>query len=245
MMTTVLAAAVLSVLAHQISLDPSAGCQCALTQSTSGWCAACSIGFIAGVRVPSFVLFEALDDEGHEIEPTFLECEACRTAAAANGICSEHGWGIADGRIYGSLLTYYLACGDFADPRPGALAGFRAQSRTSAQFGMSEQLEPTARTGQSAEAESVPQSAHSGETGWCERCRIGWIGPVMFHDAAAHRAAVVEYRRFRLAVDTLDRCELSAVARYYGGYCPECRITYRDGEPVDSEVSVKEENNDE
>lgn len=69
--------------------------------------------------------------------------------------------------------------------------------------------------------------------GWCGACRRGMVGHVCFvdrsdYDGAAHQMEIV----FR-AQETIPRCETCAVAMVSNGRCPYCKITYRDGEPLE------------
>jgi hypothetical protein len=72
---------------------------------------------------------------------------------------------------------------------------------------------------------------HAGETGWCGSCRTGWIGQFLYDDPAVYEAVAREYRLLQLAIETLDRCESCALARYYGSVCPTCKLAFRDGQP--------------
>lgn len=187
----------LSLLGH-LTLEPQ--CRCEEVKLVGGWCVPDSVGYVAGLRVSSFTLLEALDPEGHSVDVASLECAGCREAAAHNGICAICNRGIKDGKIYASKLTYYLALGE-----PAGAADINGV----------------------ASAERAAQ--HRGESGWCSRCGIGWIGRYRYHDRAVYDAAAHEIGLLRLALDTLPRCETCAVAQYFGTYCPLCNLTYHDG----------------
>jgi hypothetical protein len=186
----------LPVYAH----DVHEGCSCSQNEWANGWCDDHSVGYAAGLEIKSSVIAEALDFHGHQITPMALECESCRSAAAENALCERCGWGIANSRIYGSKMTYYLALGE---PRDQGLIHCETCRRLAA-----------------------------GE-GWCERCGQGWIGHFAYQERAVHTAAVQEFQLLQRALDTLARCEICALACYYSTHCPNCRITYRDGEPIE------------
>lgn len=105
-----LAALVFSVCGHLPHLEP--GCRCEYIRLHNGWCQEDSVGYLAGVRVPSFVLMEALDPEGHVVDPASLECASCREALKSGGLCARCGLGIVGNRIFASKLSFYAARGD-------------------------------------------------------------------------------------------------------------------------------------
>ena len=76
--------------------------------------------------------------------------------------------------------------------------------------------------------------SHTGNSGWCESCGLGWVGPFALDDRAVYEAAHREYQLLQVAVETLNRCESCALACYYGSICPTCKVVYRDGQPYRS-----------
>lgn len=98
-------------------------CSCEQNKSSNGWCDPCGMGYVAGVRILSQMLVDALDVHGHPVDVGTLECDLCRDAAAADAVCQRCGWGFVDGAIYGSRLTYYLSLG-----QRGAKEGSRCDS---------------------------------------------------------------------------------------------------------------------
>ena len=92
-------------------------CNCAPERPLGEWCEEHESVWIAGVRVTSWELFEALDAHGHEIAVGHLSCESCKSAHANDGFCDEHRIGFIDGLAYLSALTYSLARGEVRDPR--------------------------------------------------------------------------------------------------------------------------------
>lgn len=86
-------------------------CRCADACLRNGWCAAHTVGYVAGVRVSSAILFEVLDAHGHDIDPAVIECSSCQTALASDGFCETCGMGYVAEQLYFSRLTYLLARG--------------------------------------------------------------------------------------------------------------------------------------
>ncbi len=93
--------------------DPA--CVCAEARKHHGWCRACEVGYVAGHRIESEMLFEALDAHGHDIDPRGLTCDSCLAAHADGGFCAEHGMGFVTGQAYMSRLSYELARGETLD----------------------------------------------------------------------------------------------------------------------------------
>ncbi len=70
--------------------------------------------------------------------------------------------------------------------------------------------------------------------GWCPGCGVGMLGSVEIRDPEAFRAASRAHDTLLRALETIERCELCAAAMVADGRCPVCKISYRDGEPVDT-----------
>ena len=95
---------------------PQPSCSCDAGAALGPWCDRHEAGWIAGLRIDSWELYEALDAHGHEIDIDLLECVACKKAHAEAGFCEEHGIGFIDGKAYLSALTYSLARGETRRP---------------------------------------------------------------------------------------------------------------------------------
>ncbi|MHC5108428.1 MAG: hypothetical protein ACYTHJ_00950 [Planctomycetota bacterium] len=95
------------------SNDP---CHCAEFRIKNGWCGHCRVGFVASFPVSSYLLFEALDAHGHEIDPKSIRCASCRQAMKKDGFCDVCNIGFIDKLAYVSQLTYQLARGVQRDP---------------------------------------------------------------------------------------------------------------------------------
>jgi hypothetical protein len=150
---------------------PPDACRCLEVEQGTGWCSACSVGFVGSVRVPSAGLFEMIDPHGHDLDPAGISCPDCMDALEAGTFCEPCGIGYVDGRAYVSRLAYLMARGE----------------------------------------------------------------PV---DSPALKA---EFARLQAAMERLADCELCGVASYVDGRCPECRIHYQDGMPVNSRQTKKDE----
>jgi hypothetical protein len=87
----------------------SAECTCAMILELDGWCAVHSIGYIAGLEIETYLLFEVLDAHGHEVGLTSFQCAACQRAFESQGFCDEHRMGFVSGLAYYSRLTFLVA----------------------------------------------------------------------------------------------------------------------------------------
>lgn len=97
------------------SSDPASDCACAEGKAHSRWCKRCNMGYVAGLKIESAKLFEAMDPHGHELNVASMECAECRNAARSNGFCSECGIGFYQSMAYFSRLTWGLAQGSETD----------------------------------------------------------------------------------------------------------------------------------
>ncbi|MCH7885518.1 MAG: hypothetical protein IIC01_09740, partial [Planctomycetes bacterium] len=91
-------------------------CTCPKAKIHNGWCARCKVGYAASVKVPSALLFEAIDAHGHDFDVASLRCSTCRAASSSSGFCSTCRMGFVNGQAYLSRLTYLLAKGKAKDP---------------------------------------------------------------------------------------------------------------------------------
>ncbi|MFQ5412648.1 MAG: hypothetical protein ACE5EC_10125 [Phycisphaerae bacterium] len=79
------------------------------------WCEACDVGYVAGVPIPSRLLFETLDAHGHDLDLASITCPTCKAAIEADGFCAACGIGWCHKQAYFSRLTYWLAQGERRD----------------------------------------------------------------------------------------------------------------------------------
>lgn len=96
--------------------DPHSSCTCDAAKLRNGWCWRCNVGYIAGARIESATLFEALDPHGHELDNECLQLQMCRDVIRADGYCDAVGIGFVGGKAYFTRLTYGVARGQVLDP---------------------------------------------------------------------------------------------------------------------------------
>lgn len=90
-------------------------CICARAKIHDGWCDPCGFGFIAGLKIPSKLLFTVID-HGHEVDPKFMRCDSCRKAMESDGFCDKCNMGFFAKKLYLSPFTYFLAVGERLKP---------------------------------------------------------------------------------------------------------------------------------
>jgi hypothetical protein len=115
--------------ADEPSADASA-CTCAQARLRHQWCAACKVGYVAGLRIESHLLFEEIDSHGHDVDPARIECPSCRKALAVDGFCERCTMGFVHKQAYMSRLTYYVAKGETKDIDKIACPSCRENSQT-------------------------------------------------------------------------------------------------------------------
>src|SRR5262245_35187044 len=52
-------------------------CSCGTTFHSNGWCERHKLGYVAGVPIRSFLLWETLDAHGHQLDLSTFTCESC------------------------------------------------------------------------------------------------------------------------------------------------------------------------
>ena len=125
-----LAALLLGLLPATPTLAEEARCTCAPAEPLGNWCRKHRVAWVAGVRLTSWELFEALDTHGHEVDIDLLSCSTCKQAHAGDGFCDEHRFGFVDGMAYFSALTYSLAKGEARQPSTISCPVCRKNSQT-------------------------------------------------------------------------------------------------------------------
>lgn len=170
-------------------------CICAKAQVRDGWCDVCDFGFVAGLKVPSKLLFTTID-HGHEVDPQFIRCDSCRGLVKTDGFCTSCQCGYFKSKLYLTPFTYVLAVGERIDPR----AITCPKCREHVQIG-----------------------------GWCDECKRGIFGNVSVTRREQFDEAVAAFRRLKLGLAYLDKCELCGTAMYSNGMCPKHRLVYTDG----------------
>lgn len=90
---------------------PKSPCTCSQACVTNGWCSACRVGYVAGLKIPSLLMYDALDAHGHNIDPRKITCNSCKTALETDGYCPVCRIGFIRNQAYLSRLTYHVAMG--------------------------------------------------------------------------------------------------------------------------------------
>jgi len=103
-------------------------CTCAAAKIKNGWCALCKVGYVAGIRIGSEMLFDALDAHGHDVDPQRIQCRSCQTALDNDGYCEPCRMGFVRKQAYLSRLTYILARGETLDAGTSACATCKANA---------------------------------------------------------------------------------------------------------------------
>jgi hypothetical protein len=76
---------------------------------------------------------------------------------------------------------------------------------------------------------------------WCPTCHRGSVGNRLFDGERDFTDAGRYYEVFKSALQTLQRCENCAMAMIADSRCPDCRITYKDGKPVETAGKINSE----
>jgi hypothetical protein len=90
-------------------------CICARAKVHDGWCDPCGFGFVAGLKIPSKLLFTVID-HGHDLDPSFVRCDSCRNAMETDGFCDKCNMGFFKKKLYLSPFTHFLALSDRVQP---------------------------------------------------------------------------------------------------------------------------------
>ncbi|NOT01368.1 MAG: hypothetical protein HOP29_12150 [Phycisphaerales bacterium] len=103
-------------------------CLCPEAVQRHVWCEVHNVGLLAGVKITSPLLFEVLDAHGHQADPNFIPCAACRKHYDTGGFCPDCRIGYVNHLAYMSPLTYHLALGKHTDPAILDCAACRANA---------------------------------------------------------------------------------------------------------------------
>jgi hypothetical protein len=90
-------------------------CTCEEAKTTNGWCGRCGVGYAASLKIPSALLYEALDMHGHEIKPSSFTCPTCQASLRTNGFCEKCRIGFIGGLAYMTRPAYVLVHGTAVD----------------------------------------------------------------------------------------------------------------------------------
>ena len=92
------------------------GCaECEVAKLGHGWCDQCEVGYVAGLRIESPLLYEAAHTHGHPMDPAEMQCESCRAAMAGDGRCEQCDIGWVDNEAHFTTLSYQVAKGRTRD----------------------------------------------------------------------------------------------------------------------------------
>ncbi len=72
--------------------------------------------------------------------------------------------------------------------------------------------------------------------GWCRACRLGMVGHVAIVNLSDYQFAVRAFETLQAALHKMKECEKCAAAMIAGGYCPTCKISYRDKQNVEDDA---------
>jgi hypothetical protein len=183
------------------------GCDCPIFQLYGGWCETCNVGYVAGLKIPSKMMFETLHNHGHDVDLRHLECKSCRSALHTGGFCHLCRIGYVEGQGYFSMLAYQLARGKAKRLEQITCETCRANASSGAK----------------------PRGTDTESTPWCDKCKLGMLGNVAIYDRAGFDSALPDFRRLLLGLAHLDKCENCAIAIAFNGMCPDCRIEYHEG----------------
>ncbi|MBU0638008.1 MAG: hypothetical protein KKB50_04025 [Planctomycetes bacterium] len=111
MMRILLAPALILALAVPALADCKA---CSVAKIDGGWCDGCGAGYVAGVKIGSKKLYDAL--AAKEIKADAMSCKGCKGAYDKNGQCGHCQVGFVDKQAYRSRVAYHLALGQAKDP---------------------------------------------------------------------------------------------------------------------------------
>jgi len=75
---------------------------------------------------------------------------------------------------------------------------------------------------------------NAASAGWCADCRRGMIGPFAITDRADFEAGRRDFDRMVKAVALSERCDYCAMAAVTDTACFKCKITYKDGDAIES-----------
>jgi len=199
------------IILHEPHADPDV-CICDANRIEGGWCEKCDVGYCAGLRFTSRTLGEALDFHGHRVVAERTACPACRALIKSGGFCESCHMGFVGGRGYFSRICYQLA-----KSKP---VGVKNEHHN-------------------AEEVATDRKECCPEDGWCDKCQRGVAGHRTYNNKRDYEATLRSIAVLKLAIETSARCESCAEAILSDSRCPICRVSYKDGKPVESERSIE------
>lgn len=180
------------------------GCE-KVKKAGEGFCDGCGKGVAYGLKLASRSLFDALaGTEGAIEDLKNSKCPGCKTAATTNGTCSGCKIFVANDRVYLSPAAHALARGTPITDKKVA-----------------DGLE---------KCEGCASSAKS--SSFCEGCGVGFVANRAYETKDFFLAAAKAFVTIKTAIKDTGHCEKCAVARVTDGKCTECKVSFKDGEPV-------------
>lgn len=208
---------------HDPHADPDV-CICAANRFEGGWCEKCDVGFCAGLRFTSRKLGEVIDFHGHQVNADRTACPECRKLIKSGGFCESCKMGFVGGRGFFSRICYQLARGKPVD-------NLRENGD------------------KSVNDLDMGRKACCPADGWCDTCERGVVGNRLYDDKQDYELTRRAVAVLELAIEASARCDSCAGAMIADSRCPICRMSYKDGKPVESattrvKASVKKPNAD-
>lgn len=183
------------------------GCQGCdkIKEAGYGFCDRCDKGTIFGVKLKSKDLYTVLAgfEEGADALAK-SSCDGCQKAAKTNGFCKSCGIGIADKHLYMSKFAHAIARGKSIHTAP-----------------TSEYIKACSGCTKNAD-----------DHGFCKGCDRGIVAERAHDSKSFYDSALVAYDVIKKAVKTSAKCEKCAVAMVSDGKCGECKVSFKDGEPI-------------
>jgi len=78
-------------------------CVCTVAKIHGGWCQACKVGYVASLKIESLMLYETLDNHGHDVDPKIIRCESCKKAVRSTAFAKRAGSGTSESKPILSL----------------------------------------------------------------------------------------------------------------------------------------------
>ncbi len=194
-------------------------CTCTATKTDDGWCQDCKVGYVAGVKIKSEKLYNAL--EGQAVaDASTIKCPACKAAIENDGSCDHCQASFANKTRYSSRVAYRLARGQAMGANgltcPGSAATCTGRE--------------TKCTGGATKCSGC--EGRLADRGWCDGCKVGLVGNRAFKDKEAYDEAAQARETLKTAAKTAEKCEACAVAMVTDGNCTTCNASFKDGKKI-------------
>jgi hypothetical protein len=211
-------AAVIAMLAFSATVYAT-DCTCTAAKTGDGWCEHCQVGYVAGVKIQSNKLYDALQGQPVK-DAASIKCPACKAAFENDGTCNHCRASFVGKTRYGSNVAYRLARGQAmaADGAACPVSGTKCSGQEKKCAG--------------AAAKCAGCKGQLADGGWCEGCKVGLVGHRLFKDKVAYEEAAAARETLKTAAKTAEKCEACAVAMVTDGNCTTCKVSFKDGKKV-------------